>query len=81
MTKFSVLELSFSCFRTLFLVSEHPFLFLESPFPVLECPFLLCPVCPTGQDGKDLHRPVQHPNVLSLGKILSLSRCPFVLGQ
>ena len=67
-----------SYFKTSFSVLEHP-------FSVLERLFLLCPVLSRvpsrfqavpARPGFWLSRPV-----LSLGKIFSLSRCPFVPGQ
>ena len=69
------------------------FLFLEHPISVLELPFLPCPILfrRTGQDRlKILYRFVQRPvsffdrlsqPVPSLGKIFSLSHCPFVSWQ
>ena len=57
------------CYRTSFSVLEHH-------FPALERPFLLCPVLSHVPS-----RILSVPARLSLGKIFSLSRCPFVPGQ
>ena len=84
MTRFSVLEHLFSVLEHLFPVLEDPFPVLEHRFPVLERPFLLCPVLSRvpsrilavpARPEYWLSRPVP-----SLGKIFSLSRCPFVPG-
>ena len=76
MSRFIVLECHFPVLEDPFPVLECPFPVFECSFPVLERPFLLSKpgtVPSLVQDFDRLSQPVQ-----SLGKIFSLSRCPFV---
>ena len=87
-TLFSCFRMSFSCFRTSFPVLERPFLFQSILYLFQNVLFCFVPFCPASCPGFWLSRPVPSQilavltrSVPSLGKIFSMSCCPFVPGQ